>query len=71
LFSKQFILNFLEELFILILSVIIDMAKKAKKRNWKKEYEEAVKYWDWVFSLPKDKQDEIFYEMLEKSSKGA
>lgn len=49
----------------------IDMAKKTKKRNWKKEYEEAVKYWDWVFSLPKAKQDEIFYEMLEKSSRGA
>lgn len=47
------------------------MARKAKKRDWKKEYEEAVKYWDWVFSLPQDKQDEIFYEMLEKSSRAA
>jgi hypothetical protein len=44
---------------------------KTKKRNWDKEYKEAVKYWDWVFSLPKKKQDEIFYELLEASSRGA
>ncbi|MGH9876273.1 MAG: hypothetical protein ACRD38_13050 [Nitrososphaerales archaeon] len=47
------------------------LSTKAKKRNWDKEYREAVKYWDWVFSLPKRKRDEIFYEMLEASSRGA
>ena len=45
--------------------------KMAKKSKFDREYEEAVKYWKWVFSLPKAKQDEIFYEMLEKSSRGA
>jgi len=68
LFSKQFIINFLQELFILILSVIIDMAKKSKLDR---EYEEAVKWLRWVRSLPKAKKDKIIYDILEKSSRGA
>jgi len=49
------------------------MTKKRmrKKSEFDKEYEEAVKYWHWVFSLPKAKKDEIIYEMLERSSRGA
>lgn len=61
-------LNFVEEFFKLICTINNSMPKKSK---FDKEYEEAVKYWNWVFSLPKAKQDEIIYEMLEKSSRAA
>ncbi len=43
----------------------------AKKSKFDKEYEETVKWWRWVRSLPKAKKEKIIYDILEKSSRGA
>ncbi len=43
----------------------------AKKSKFDKEYEEVVKWWKWVHSLPKAKKEKIIYDILEKSSRGA
>jgi hypothetical protein len=42
-----------------------------KKSKFDKEYEEAVKWWKWVRSLPAAKREKIIYDILEKSSRGA